>query len=60
MFPLVSLSGLCVLIYIGCIAAVIIYVLRLLGRFVSAHERVARTLETIAQNQQDNGKASKP
>jgi hypothetical protein len=51
-----SLSGLFVLVYAACVIAVIIYVLRLLGRFVSAHERVASALETIARKMRDDGK----
>jgi hypothetical protein len=47
--------ALVVLIYGGAIC-VIIFVLRLLGRFVSAHERVASALEIIARKHQDDGK----
>ena len=42
-----SLGGLFVLVY---------DVLRLLGRFVSAHERVANALEIVARKMQENGK----
>ncbi|MGH7953879.1 MAG: hypothetical protein ACREFE_18430 [Limisphaerales bacterium] len=45
-----------VLIYFGCIIAIIIYVLRLIGRFVSALERVAGALETIARKTRDDAK----
>jgi len=51
-----SLSVLFVLVYVACVIVVIIYVLRLLGRFVSAHERVAGALETIARKMRDDGK----
>jgi hypothetical protein len=51
-----SLSSLFVLIYLACVVGVIIYVLRLLGRFVSAHERVASALETVARKLKDDGK----
>ena len=44
-----TLGGLFFAVYIGCVIAVIIYVLRLLGRFVSAHERVANALEIVAR-----------
>jgi hypothetical protein len=44
------------LAYVGCVIAVIIYVLRLLGRLVSAHERVAIALEVVAQKLKDDGK----
>jgi hypothetical protein len=43
------------LVYVGCVVAVIIYVLRLLGRFVSAHERVASALEIVARKMRDDG-----
>jgi hypothetical protein len=53
MFPM---AGLFVFVYIVCVVAVIIYVLRLLDRFVSAHERVAGALEVMARKQQENAK----
>jgi hypothetical protein len=53
---LASLGGLFVLVYVVCVIAVIIYALRLLGRFVSAHERVAGALETIARKLREDGK----
>jgi hypothetical protein len=43
-------------VYVACIVAVIIYVLRLLGRFVSAHERVASALELVARKLKDDSK----
>jgi hypothetical protein len=43
-------------IYLACVIAVIIYVLRLLGRFVSAHERVASSLDIIARKMKDDAK----
>jgi hypothetical protein len=48
--------GLFVLAYAACVIAVIIYVLRLLGRFVSAHERVASSLDIIARKMRDDNK----
>jgi hypothetical protein len=51
-----SLGGFFVLIYLACVVAVIIYVLRLLGRFVSAHERVASSLDIIARKMRDHAK----
>jgi hypothetical protein len=51
-----TLGGLFVLVYLACVVAVIIYVLRLLGRFVSAHERVASALEIVARKLKDDGK----
>jgi hypothetical protein len=57
---MVSLGGLFVAIYLACVIAIIIYVLRLLGRLVSAHERVAGALEVMARKQQDNDKTENP
>ena len=51
-----GLSGLFVIVYLACIIAVIIYVLRLLGRFVSAHEKVAASLDIIARKLKDEAK----
>jgi hypothetical protein len=51
-----ALAGLLVLVYFGCAVTIIIYAFRLLGRFVSAHERVAGALETIARKLRDDGK----
>ena len=45
-----------VFIYLVCVVALIIYVLRLLGRFVGAHERVASALEIVARKMKDDGK----
>ncbi len=52
-----SLAGLFAAIYVACVIAVIIYILRLLGRFVSAHERTACALEIVARKLRDDGKA---
>ena len=43
------------LIYGGPICA-IIYILRLLGRLVSAHERVVGALESVAQKMRDDSR----
>jgi hypothetical protein len=51
-----SLGGFFVVVYLTCVVAIIIYVLRLLGRFVSAHERVAGALEIIARKEKDDAK----
>jgi len=51
-----SLGTFFVFIYLACVIAVIIYVLRLLGRFVSAHERVASSLDIIARKMKDEAK----
>ena len=49
-----TLTGLFGLVYVGCVIAIIIYLLRSLGRLVSAHERVAGSLEIIARKLRDD------
>lgn len=49
-----SLEGFLLVVYFACVIAIIIYVLRLLGKFVSTHERIAGALETIARKLGDN------
>ena len=44
------------LLYIGFIVGVTIFVLSLLNRFVSAHERIADALDNIARKFRDDGK----
>jgi hypothetical protein len=51
-----ALGGLFFVVYVACVIAVVIYVLRLLGRFVSAHERVASSLDIIARKMRDDAK----
>ena len=51
-----GLGGLFVIVYFVCVIAIIIYVLRLLGRFVSAHEKMAASLDIIARKLKDEGK----
>lgn len=51
-----GLGGLFALIYIACVVAIVIYILRLLGRFVSAHERIATSLDIIARKLKDEPK----
>jgi cbb3-type cytochrome oxidase subunit 3 len=51
-----TLSGLFVLAYAVCVIAVIIYVLRLLGRFVAAHERLANSVDIVARKLHDDNK----
>ena len=46
------------MVYGVCVIAVIVYVLRLLGRFVRAHEQVASALEIVPRKSQDGGKQS--
>lgn len=45
-----------VAIYFSCIIALIIYLLRLMGRFVSAHEQIAGSLDVIARKMRDDTK----
>lgn len=54
------ISGLLFVAYIGAVIAVIIYLLRLAGRFVSAHERVAGSLETVARKLREDAKELPP
>jgi hypothetical protein len=51
-----SLGGLFLLVYVACVVGIIIYAFKLLGRFVSAHERIAGALETIARKLREDGK----
>jgi hypothetical protein len=51
-----ALSGFFVIVYFVCIIAIVIYVLQLLGRFVSAHEKMAASLDIIARKLKDETK----
>ena len=51
-----SLGGLFFILYFICVIAIVIYVLRLLGRFVCAHEKMAASLDTIARKLKDEAK----
>ena len=51
-----TLSGLFGLIYLGCVIAIILFLLRSLSRLVSAHERVAGSLEAIARKLRDDAR----
>ncbi len=44
------------LVYVACVIGVIFYLLRLLGRSVSAHERLAGALEALARKSRYEGK----
>ena len=50
------LGGIFGLVYFACIIGVIICLIRILYRFVSAHERVASALEIVARKMNDDGK----
>jgi flagellar biogenesis protein FliO len=45
-----------VLVYLACVIGIIICLIRLLYRFVSAHERVASSLDIIARKMKDDAK----
>ena len=49
-----GLGGIFALVYLACVVAIIIYIIRLLSRFVSAHERVASALEVVARKLKDD------
>jgi hypothetical protein len=51
-----GVGGLFFLVYIACVIGIIICLIRLLYRFVSAHERVASALEIVARKMKDDGK----
>ena len=53
---MVSLGGFFAIVYFICVIGVVIYVLMLLGRFVSAHERVASALGVISRKMRDGDK----
>ncbi len=54
--PIVSVGGILAVLYLACVVGVVIYVLTLLARFVSAHERAVNALETIARKLRDDYK----
>lgn len=51
-----TFGGLFALVYLTCIAAIIIYAFKLVGRFVTAQERLAAALETLARKLPEAGK----
>ncbi len=51
-----TFSGLFAIIYLVCVIAIFIYVLKLFGQFVRAHERVANALDLIARKTRDDAK----
>ena len=51
-----SVGGLLFLVYIACVISIIICLIRLLYRFVSAHERAANALELVARKMEEEGK----
>ena len=51
-----GLGGIFALVYLACVIGIIICLIRLLYRFVSAHERVASALEIVARKMKDDAK----
>ena len=51
-----TFSGIFGMIYVLCVAVIFVYGLRLLGRFVSALEKMAASLDTIARKLKDETK----
>ena len=51
-----SLGGFFVLVYLACVIGIVILLLRLLWRFVSAHEKMAASLDIIARKLKDESK----
>ena len=51
-----GLGSIFALIYLACIIGIILCLIRLLYRFVSAHERVASALEIVARKMKEDGK----
>ena len=43
-------------VYLVCVIAIVFCLIRLLYRFVGAHERVASALEIVARKLKDDGK----
>lgn len=53
---LASLGGVFALVYLACVIGIIIFVLRLIRRFVIAHEKMAASLDIIARKAKDETK----
>jgi hypothetical protein len=51
-----ALGGLFVLAYLACIIGIVIFILRMLRRFVCAHERLAGALDIIARKMRDEAR----
>ena len=51
-----GLGGFFALVYLACVIGIIICLIRLLYRFVGAHERVASALEIVARKMKDDAK----
>lgn len=53
---MVPLGGILALVYLACVIAILIFVLRMILRFVCAHERLAGALDIIARKMRDDAK----
>jgi len=51
-----GLAGFFMLVYLACIVGIIFLLLRLLWRFVAAHEKMAASLDIIARKLKDEAK----
>jgi hypothetical protein len=51
-----SIGGLFMLVYLACVVGIIILLLRLIWRFVTAHEQMASSLAIIARKLKDEAK----
>jgi len=51
-----GLAGFFMLVYLACVIGIIILLLKLLWRFVTAHEKMAASLDTIARKLKDEDK----
>ena len=51
-----GLGSIFALIYLACVIGIIICLIRLLYRFVGAHERIASALEIVARKMKDDSK----
>ena len=51
-----TLGGVFFLVYVVCVIAIVFGILRLFSRFVSAHERIANSLDIVARKMRDDCK----
>ena len=51
-----GIAGFFMLFYLACVIGIIMLLLRLLWRFVTAHEKMAAALDTIARKLKDEAK----
>jgi hypothetical protein len=51
-----GLGSIFALVYFACVIGIVICFIRLVYRFVNAHERIASALEIVARKLKDDGK----